>query len=353
MIGGEARPRAPMRASARGPALIALFAVALFAAGCGAPAAAPPPKTPTVSRQGAPWFGAVVDPSRDFVVELAPRDLRRDAAYGPLFRRALTLAAASGGPLHGSTLDVLAEADDVVVAVRGGPRGPANDVVVVVAGVPASLDPRRLLTDSGEEAFVPRKDVRRDGDVAELVARRDQDSEEPTTLFVVPGRTWIVGVGVGAPRVRSALERSAPATAYLPDPHALASVSLGADVLDRVRARVGPALAPITRGLVRLTLALSPGVEGRLTAELVYVDARAASDATPRVRETVAALVERWLPGVAAADWLDVRGPSRPGASSVEVVARVPTTVLEALAHPDDPPSPPSAREKRQGGEAP
>lgn len=319
-------------------ALVLLLATCL---GCGAgrEAAAPsalPQSSGSAAPAAAPWFGAVVDRSRDFVVELAPRDLARDPAYGPLLRRALTLASASGGPLHGSSLDVVAGADDVVVAVRGGP----NDVVCVIAGVPASLDPQRVLGESGEPAFVLRREARSDRDVAELVARSETELPFPTTLFVVPGRTWILGVGEGAVRVRSALERTAPATPYVGDSGALVTVSLGAEVLDRVRARIGPALAPIARGLVRLALSLDSGEKGLVHAELSYDASPRAKDATRRVREAGELLLERWLPGVHAADWLEVGGPEGARDRSVLVTLRVPTTVLEALARPDEPKPP-------------
>jgi hypothetical protein len=278
------------------------------------------------------------DPS--LVVVLFPRALMQDRVYGPLLRRASELASAQVGvAAAGATALVAFErSDEVVVAMDAS----GHDAVVALVGAPADLDPSRLIDTDGRALWKTAGDVR--AGVSEL-------SGTGASLFVLPGRTWIICTGATASRAREALGHPpAHVRTLMPVGEEIARIDIPGDALRQKDARLREgALAPVGRTLQRATVSLLPGSEGLVLFQLAYPDAGNAAAASTRALEVVQAF-RRKLTDTQKADswsWLAAAGVERTD-KTVTVRAPLPRSWLEALAKaqldaPADPPAKPDS----------
>jgi hypothetical protein len=321
-------------------ALAAMFA-ALAGTSCGGPAPAQDPSTKAAAHvePRASWYGAVVDESTDLVVALSPTRLMRDPSYGPIFQRASRLAAAKspGTQIHGTTLEALEQSDAIVVGVKDGTD---LDAVIIVAGVPSGFDAMRLVDGEGHALWKPSHEpsiagvieMERASPVATSIA-----TEAPAAFFVLPGRTWILATGPARERVRDALVRSAPAAPFVAERHELVTVALGRDVLDRVRRRVGPGLAPIAAGLLRVEATFGDGEQGQVGAVFFYDDARRATSAAERGEDVIRLLADKLSPHL---EFLRA-GSLTKADRTVRLTARLPAGLLRRFAEVGDLPASP------------
>jgi hypothetical protein len=314
---------------ARGLAFVLALAAAGSVAGCaGKNDPAMPP--PAVAQPAIGWYEASVDETHDFVVTLSPHALAADPTYGPIFRRASQLAATRVQALVGSTtLEAFEGADDVVVAVREA-KGP--DAVIVVAGVPSEIDPAKLVDTDGRPLWRMLHDGNgRDEGHSRVAEFLPREAEARARLFVLPGRTWVIGVGEGAFRVGSALSHATVIGPYLPDPRPPIVVHLRGEILELIRARTQRALAPIADRLLGVTFALTAGGEGQVLATFTYADDRAATRAELRGREVIDALAEKMAPRL---DFMRAAEIKR-SKGTVELKAKLPPALLRRFADAD------------------
>lgn len=327
---------------ARAALVGATIALSLLAAGCGGAPSSRDATSTRIAMAAAPrasWYGAVVEEEKDLVVTLSPARLMRDAAYGPIFQRASRLAAATspGTQLHGTTLEALEQSESIVLCVK---EGAPLDAVLIVGGVPAAVDAARLADAEGQPLWRASHQPPVGG-VVELERATPSPSTNVTAddaaLFVVPGRTWILATGLGRERVRDALVRSAPAAAYVADAHPLLSVTLGGAVIRRIRARVGPALAPLADGLQRAEATFGPGERGEVGASFFYDDARHATNAHERAEDVIRLLAEKLAPHL---DFLRLGALTRTE-RVVKLTARLPPALLKRFAEVEELPGSP------------
>jgi hypothetical protein len=276
-------------------------AAAAWCSGCAsskAPASSAP--SDALAAEARPrWMGEAIDTHRDFTITVRPTALARDPIWGPLVRRAARVAAAhgpAGEHVGTTTLEALEGSDAITLAMRGNDP---LDAVVVLAGVPAAADPSRLVDSDGRPVWEDAHTIARG--VTELSPR---SAALPSTLLVLPGRTWVVAVGASAiDRTRAAVTRSPPAP-YAPSPdEPPVTAHLRGEILDRVRTSARSGLAPIVDGLDEVELALTTGklgrrvgertAEARVTAAFVYGDERSAVAGERRGRELVEAFAQR------------------------------------------------------------
>ncbi len=310
--------------------LVAFVLAVGVTAGCaGRNDPATPP--PAVAQPELGWYEASVDERHDFVVTLRPHALAADPTYGPILRRASQLASTRVQALVGSTtLEAFEKADDVVVAVREA-KGP--DAVIVVAGVPSEIDPAKLVDTEGRPLWrvLHEGSAHEEGQRARVTEFLPREAEARARLFVLPGRTWVIGVGEGAFRVGSALSRARVIGPYLPDARPPIVVHLRGEILDLIRARTQRGLGPIADRLLGVTFALTAGGEGQVLATFTYADERAATRAEARGREVIDALAEQMAPRLdfmKTAEIKRLRG-------TVELKAKLPPALLRRFADAD------------------
>jgi hypothetical protein len=281
----------------------------------------------------APRFeDALGDADPSLVVVLFPRALLQDRVYGPLLKRASELASARVGvAAAGATALVAFErSDEVVLAMDANGR----DAVVGLVGAPADLDPARLIDTEGRPLWRPVGDLR--AGVAELASvGTSAGAGDTASLFVLPGRTWVVATGEAAPRARAALEHPpSHVRAIFGAGEEIARVDLLGATLRQKDARLREgALAPLGSTLDRASVALLPGAEGVVKVELVYPKPEDAALASARAEEVVQAFRRR-LTETQKADrwsWLAAAGVERVG-RTVNVRAPLPRAWLQAIA---------------------
>lgn len=237
------------------------------------------------------WSDVVVDASRDVVLRVSPRELVRDPVFGGILQRGLEAAVANARERGASaaSLDTLAHAEDVVVAVRDRE---GRDVVAIVSGVPQGRAPDDLVDETGRPLFaeLPRAPG------ARMRVFAGTALEQQARVFELPGATWVIGIGRGAERAESALTR-AESLSYAPRAHAPAQVSFAGELLSSLKARAGVGLRPVARGLTSATMTLSkdPAAPTRARArlELAYADEPHAEGAEPTAARAAELLVTK------------------------------------------------------------
>jgi hypothetical protein len=116
----------------------------------------------------------------------------------------------------------------------------------------------------------------------------------------------------------------------------LVTFSLGSGVVARVRRRVGPGLAPIADGLLRVEATFGTGEEGEVGAVFFYDDDRHASDAAERGRDVVRLLADKLTPHL---EFLRAGLLVKTG-RTVQLTARLPPALLRRFAEVEDLPAP-------------
>jgi hypothetical protein len=308
-------------------AVAACLAAGLPTQGCAAATPAPPPR----ARVSEPRWQDAFDETPELLVVVRPRNLRQDKIYGPLLRRATQLARERSGIVSATPLEVLEDADEVVIGVH--PRDRADDdvppdLLLVVVGARADVDPGALTDATGHALWAAGPA----GPVRELVRERD-DHGTPlaASLFELPGRTWLIASGEIRAHVRESLAHPLEKPAMDLDPAALAIVRIdGPALVGRVRAlQTLGSHAAIGRRLRALTLRLPPGVSGEVEISLAYADEDAAAFAELTTRDAVAAIARKKPDGLA---WLGSATVTRAG-KHVDLKTPLPRSLAEALLH--------------------
>ncbi|MGA7122878.1 MAG: hypothetical protein WBY94_22445 [Polyangiaceae bacterium] len=278
-------------------ALVALLGGASLPS-CSKGAGAPPQTTATMYH-GIHWESAL-QPIPDILLVVRPQAVRRDPLYGPLVSRAIDAARQHTLLVTAtSVLDVMEEAEEVIVGVREDRAESDGDLVVILRGVRADIDPAKMVDDSGRALWVPGPSASDTG-VTELVRAQAEpvgqraEAEPGASLFEIPGRTWVIVTGEARSLARVGFDRPATvASAQLDMPRsALAMLRLkGPSLVSRVRALRPPGLlAPLGSGLWAATIVLSSGEAAQIQATLMYKDERAVTLAHETLRESIDAL---------------------------------------------------------------
>lgn len=253
------------------------------------------------------------------LVFLRPKKLQADKVYGPMLRRALDLAREQRVTSGALVLDAIEDSEEAIAELddlttqEAPASAAAQELLLVLRGTRSDIDPSRLVGPEGDLLW----SAGPNGAVRELVHERDRDgAQNPTSLFELPDRTWVVACGAARDRARDAFAHptSRPEPPFAID--SLATVSIdGPSLVRRVSLlqSSGP-LASAGDGLRSLALELlatappadataPPGsfLPRQVRAVASYADAQAASDAGGSLR-VVLQVVSRIKPAGIA--WL-------------------------------------------------
>jgi hypothetical protein len=304
-----------------------------------------PGRSPSVAAARALSVEDLLAHPADVKVTLHPREVADDRVYGALLRKASALAAAYAGPpsLGTTALAVLERADAIDAAMND-----AGEAVCVLRGVPADLDVARVVDEAGRPVWRPVV-----GDVMRTFDEYEPEPPSDGTLFVLPGRVWVVASGDARMHARERFVQGAtPALPLAEGEAGLAVMTIRGSALvqkdPRLRSGV---IAPLGRSLARATFELTPGALGVLVTRLDYTDAPAASGAEQTARDIVAAF-RRLLEGreqggrpqgeLPPLSWLAAAGVERKE-REVTVRAPIPRRWLDAIALADVPAAAPPA----------
>jgi hypothetical protein len=293
-----------------------------------------------------PQWQDALPPAPKLLVFLRPKELRADKVYGPMLRRALELAREQRVTSGALVLDAIEDAEEVIAELgdltapeTSTPAG-SQELLLVLRGARSDIDPARLVGSEGDLLWSDGPN----GGVRELVHERDRDgTPNPTSLFELPNRTWVVASGAARDRARDAFAHPA----RRPEPSlaidSLATVSIdGPSLAARVSLlqSAGP-LAGVGHGLRSVDLELlAPDPPGEATlrpadsfpprqvrAVASYADGEAAAVAGGAMR-VMLQVVSRLKPtGLAwlGAGQVDVAG------SRVIVTGPVPMDLLRSI----------------------
>jgi hypothetical protein len=214
--------------------------------------------------------------------------------------------------------------------------------VLVARGVRADVDPARMVDDEGHGLWQPGPP----GRVPELVRETDAHGHPvDASLFVLPGRTWVIAQGQARARARQAFAHPFNRPQMQLDPDALAIVRIdGPSLVARVHALQDlGGLAAVGHRLRSVSLELPPGAEHSVRATFAYADEDSAATSAVTVEQALQAISRSKREGLA---WL---GAARVGRAprSVVVTSPLPGRLIDALLHAgsapldlDGPPSP-------------
>jgi hypothetical protein len=308
-------------------ALTAVTGLALLESGCGG---APPPAAAAGVTVEPRWQDAF-ETTPELLVVFRPAALRQDKVYGPLLRRVLDAARERSRVVAATRiLDVVQDADEVVVGMRPGASGTdgPGEVVVVVRGVPASADPLRVVDSDGHALWSPGPP----GAVRELVRERDEQGHPlDASLFEMEGRVWLIATGDARARCREVFAHPLGRPELKVDPDALATARIdGASLVQRVRA-LQPlgGLAAIGRKLQSVTAVLPPGRDGNIQLVLGYAEEDAAAFSEVTARQTVEAIGRKKPERLA---WLASAKVDRPD-KRVLLTFPLPPQLIDSLLH--------------------
>jgi hypothetical protein len=293
-----------------------------------------------------PQWQDALPPSPKLLVFLRPKALRVDKVYGPMLRRALELAREQRVTSEALVLDAVEGAEEVI-AELGDLTSPetsvtaaSQELLLVLRGTRSDIDPSRLVGPEGDLLW----SAGPNGAVRELVHERDRDgTPNPTSLFELPNRTWVVASGAARDRARDAFAHPARRTEPSFAIESLATVSIdGPSLVGRVSLlqASGP-LAGVGHGLRSLALELlAPAPTGeaaplrtdpfpprQVRAVASYADGEAASVAGGSVR-VMLQVVSRLKPNGLA--WLGA-GEVDVADSRVIVTEPVPMDLLRSV----------------------
>jgi hypothetical protein len=317
-----------------------------MALACRGPAAHAPANEPSHAAQ--PQWQDAIDPAPKLLLMFRPKALRADQVYGPLLRRVLELARQRHATSGALVLDAIEDADQVIVQLDGDLPTSAeqaeptvHELVLVLLGTRADIDPAKLVGPDGDLLW----SAGPNGAVTELVHEKDHDgTPNPSSLFELSNRTWVVASGPARERCREAFARP-----LLHAPPSFASDALatlridGPSLVERV-SLIGPSgpLAPLGHGLSSVVLEVLAAAdlppegaprkadripERDMRARITYSDARAAGQAATTLRGISAALGRAKPAGLG---WLGDVKITEEGSSAV-LTSPVPTQVLGGI----------------------
>jgi hypothetical protein len=268
----------------------------------------------------------------ELLVVVRARAARQDRVYGPLVRRAFELGREQSATVASTrVLDAMGDADEVVVGVRPETGDRPGELVIVARGVPADIDPGKLVDAEGRESWTPGPV----GAVRELVRERDdQGHAVATSLFELPGRTWVIAQGDARARAREAFAHPFHRPAMTLDPEAVAIVRIdGPSLVRHVRALQDlGGLAAVGHHLQAVTFVLPPGAERTVRATFAYAGDDDAALADVAMREAVGAAGRSASKGAAWLSWLASATVER-GPKTVVLRAPVPPQLIDGLLH--------------------
>ena len=251
------------------------------------------PARPAAAGAGERLREEFLEPNPDLVVVIRPQAVRGDPIYGPLVRRALSLARARN-PLAAPSgaYEAMDEADEVDLVARDLAQERLAELAIVIHGVRASVDPARLVDEHGAALWVPGPSGTQP-DVHEFVRPPGADGQTPdASLFELPERTWVFATGPARARARSAFAgawRAAPVEVCGNLPVAL-QIS-GRALAAHIQALRPPGLlAPLARKLRSVTVTPSLDDSSTVQAVFTYDDAGAVAPAGATAKEALAAL---------------------------------------------------------------
>jgi hypothetical protein len=335
--------------------LVALLAcvVAVASPACGGSSVAPASQ----KAYAEPHWQDVFESMPELVVVVRARAAREDRIYGPLLRRALQAAREhSRAVAETGALDAMGDAEELVLGLRPDSPDHPGELVLVARGVRADIDPAKLVDDEGRGLWLPGPP----GRVPELVRETDAHGHPVgASLFVLPGRTWVIAQGPARVRAREAfahpfnrpplqLDALAPHARQGAEPNtddALGIVRIdGPALVARVRALQDlGGLAAVGRRLRSVALELPPGAEHSVRATFAYSDDDSAAASAVTVEEAIQAISRSKRESLA---WLGAARVDR-APRSVVVTSPLPGRLIDALLHAgsapldlDGPPTP-------------
>jgi hypothetical protein len=297
-------------------------------------ACSPASRTTTPARPVAlePRWQDIFEATPEFLVVVRAKALREDRVYGPLLRRALELVREqSRAALGASALDVLSDAEELVLAVRQ-PSTDGGETVLVARGVRADVDPANLVDDDGRPLWT----LGPPGPVRELTREADVHGHAvAASLFELGGRTWVIAEGAARQRAREAfahpLGRPLPTGLALPQDSGLAVARVDGDSLVRrvhALADLG-GLAALGHHLRSVTIVVPPGAARTIRAVLAYGDDDSAAAAAVRATEALGAVARSGRESLAY-EWLS-SATVQHTPNAVVITAPIPSHVASAL----------------------
>jgi hypothetical protein len=274
------------------------------------------------------------------LVSLRPKELRADRIYGPMLQRALELAHERHVTSGALVLDAIEDAEEVVAELDDGSssnesgESAPQELLLVLRGTRSDIDPAKLVGADGELLW----SAGPNGAVPELVHERDHDgTPNPTSLFELPDRTWVVASGPARDRARDAFARPSHRSAPHFASDSLATVRIsGPSLMARVPLlrSAGP-LAVVGRDLRSVSLELpapaaptsAPSVSSnsgsprQVRALGLYSDAQAAAEGADALRE-ILGVVARLKP--TELSWITT---SQVDVSGAEVIVAEPVPI--------------------------
>jgi hypothetical protein len=306
---------------------VILSAVATPLAGCGAP----PVRSHVEAVAAEPHWQDVFETTPELFVVLRPTSLAKDKIYGPLLRRILEAARERSHVVAATrVLEVVKDAQEVIVGVRPDPRGgdEPSEVVVVVRGVPADVDPAKVVDADGRPLWSPGPN----GPVRELVRERDEHGHPlEASLFELEGLTWVIAVGDARARAREVFAHPLGRPAMELDPQALGMVRIDGESLVRRVHALQPlgGLAAIGRKLTSLTVTVPPGTDGNVQLTLAYSEEDAAAFSQVAAQQAIEAIGRKKPDSIG---WLSSAKVERPD-KRVLVTLPLPPRLVDSLLH--------------------
>lgn len=302
-------------------------ALLFLALGGAAACAGKPPPPPARAAVAEPHWQDVFDTTPDLLVVVRPKSLTQDRIYGALLRRAIaTLRERSTVIAATHFMDVIPDADEIVVGARWDTPEHPQELIGVAVGVRADVDPEKIVDDEGHGLWSPGPG----GAVRELVCEQDAHGHPVgASLFELPGRTWVYATGPARQRARDAFAHPFARPPIDLDPSALAVVRMdGPSLVARIPLlqEYGSAAA-VGRRLKAVTLTIPTGGQGQVKATLAYADDDAAAFAQVAIQEHVDAVARKKPEGVA---WIGDAKIERPD-TRVILTAPLPPKVIDAF----------------------
>lgn len=303
-----------------------LLAGALAAGVSGLGCAEPPRARPVARRTVSPQWQDVFDETPELYAVVRPQAMKRDAVFGNFAKTLSRMADAQSG-IGQSMLAVMESCDEVVLGLqRGAGDADASSTVLVLRGVPASVDPAKVADGPGRPLL---RLVDERASVAEY-AEASGSRRSPASVFVLPGRVWVITMGPASTRAREAFAHPFGRPVPRIDPAALIAIRVDERVLRTRSLENNKVVGPLVRKLVSATLALEAG-KGGMTLSFQYEDDDASAWAEAQTRSLIQRLGE-----VAAAPPADAR--PRPAWLGLTKDATVERTESRVRVHMNLPP---------------
>ena len=322
------------------------------ALGCGSP---PVPTKAAVAIPSGPRWEDAFDTSADILCVLHPKALLRDPLYGPLLSRISLLASSRSAAVAATrSLDAIESSDEVLVALRTRAENDIADdssagggVMLVLRGVRADIDAANVVDSDGRPLWIPATTNNAKAAFTEYTHQESRalrgggggaPASTTASLFVLPGRTWVVATGPSRDRAREVFVRPQGRPAFKYDESALVSIRVdGQSLLESVeKLRSSGQLSAIGKDLRTVAFVLRPNpLEGRgdkrgqAAVEVSYSDEESAAVAEVTMRRVVA-VVQRNR--VAQFWWMTTAQITRDDPRIISIRVTLPESLLSDLA---------------------